>query len=104
MNRQTRLEQLRNYRTRYEVELALPSGARLLLGYTARKSMAGVIALIRARWDCLERIAKITNDTRVYRARIGTGVSFENGAQIRLTGFTERDAIMRGELPRIGAN
>jgi hypothetical protein len=36
-------------------------------------------------------------------ARYGTGIDYEGGVAIRFSGFTERDAIRRGELPPIVA-
>jgi hypothetical protein len=99
----------RGRRTRYEIELVLPSpghlvmGARLLLAYTSRRSLRALIAALRQRWPAVKRVTGITDTTPCRPARYGTGIDYEGGVTIRFSGFTEREAIRRGELPPIVA-
>jgi hypothetical protein len=104
-----RLAQTRGRRTRYEIVIALPSpggfvmGARLLLAYTSRRSLRALIAALRQRWPAVKRVTGITDTTPCRLARYGTGIEYQGGVTIRFSGFTEREAIRRGELPPIVA-
>ena len=54
-----------SYRTQYEVRACLPDGRMLLAGHTARKSLSGILELVRrhgqdwARIAGTDRIAKV---------------------------------------------
>jgi D-alanyl-D-alanine carboxypeptidase len=104
-----RLAQLRGRRTRYEIVIALPSpgafvmGARFLLAYTSSRSLCALIAALRKHWPEVKRVTGVTETTPCRPARYGTGIDYQNGVTIRFSGFTERDAIRRGELPPIVA-
>jgi hypothetical protein len=99
----------RRCRTRYEIEIALPSpgeflmGPRFLLAYTSRRSLRALIAALRQRWPDVQRVTGITYTTPCRPARYGTGIEYQGGVTIRFSGFTEREAIRRGELPPIVA-
>jgi hypothetical protein len=99
----------RGRRTRYEIELVLPSpgafvmGARFLLAYTSRRSLRALIAALRQRWPAVKRVTGLTDTTPARPARYGTGIEYEGGVTICFTGMTEREAIRRGELPPIVA-
>jgi hypothetical protein len=100
-----RLAQLRGRRTRYEIELVLPSpghlvmGARFRLAYTSRRSLRALIAALRQRWPEVKRVTGITDTTPCRPARYGLGINYQNGVTIRFSGATEHEAIRRGELP-----
>lgn len=53
-----------SHRTRYEVRACLPDGRILLAGYTARKSLTGILELVR-------------RDGRVWARLAGTGIARE---------------------------
>jgi hypothetical protein len=78
-------------------------GARFRLAYTSRRSIRALIAALRQRWPEVKRVTGITDTTPCRLARYGTGIEYQGGVTIRFSGFTEREAIRRGELPPIVA-
>ena len=97
-----RLERLRNRRTMYEVEIARPDGHHALLCYSEATSMRAVMQAITKRGRSviayldLDDAAAMTWERGKQEIRVG-------GAVVRLTGRTQRDAIMSGkELPYVG--
>jgi hypothetical protein len=104
-----RLAQLRGRRTRYEIEIVLPSpghlvvGARFRLAYTSSRSLRALIAALRKHWSEVKRVTGVTETTPCRHARYGLGIDYAGGVTIRFSGFTQREAIQRGELPPLTA-
>jgi hypothetical protein len=96
-----KLERIKFHPTRYEIELVKPDGTAMLVCYSSRRSISGLLRAMRDRWAQIVRAGNISGiGYRIGKAR---AYSFENGVVIRFSGRTQRDAIMRGELPFIGA-
>ena len=94
------LERIHNRRTMYECAGRLPDGRLVLLMY-CRKSFTGMRDALLDRWD--EYIKAhwpkgIMVDSKAWR--IGADAIEAGGAA--LTGRTQRDAILEGELPFVG--
>jgi hypothetical protein len=104
-----RCAQTRGRRTRYEIELVLPSpghlvmGARFRLAYTSRRSLRALIAALRKHWPDVKRVTGVSETTLCRPARYGLGIEYAGGVRIAFSGATEREAIQRGELPPIAA-
>lgn len=96
-----KLERLRLFATRYEVELVHPDGRRVLLGYTARKSRPGLRALARPRVAAIWRWLGVPQGSETTWAKRGPEIRVWGGGAIRFSGRTQRDAIMEGELQEI---
>jgi hypothetical protein len=96
-------------RTRYEIEVVLPSpghlvvGARFRLAYTSSRSLRALIAALRKHWPEVKRVTGVTETTPCRPARYGLGIDYAGGVTIRFSGATEHEAIRRGELPPIVA-
>lgn len=95
-----RLALIKGRWTMYEIELLSPDGRRYLVCYTPRRSFRGLIDAVRARSREIRKVAGLGDDNRGERR--GTALHMDNGAVIRFTGRTARDAIIGGELPYIG--
>jgi hypothetical protein len=98
-----KLERIKFHSTRYEIELVKPDGTAMLVCYSSRRSISGLIRAIRDRWAPIVRAGNIPEGAIGYRIGSARAYNFENGTIIRFSGRTQRDAIMRGELPFIGA-
>jgi len=95
-----KLARLKNYSTRYELVAYGPNGEKILVCYTPRKSLRGVIDAIRSRWEECERMAGTDQCYTQKRAEDGCKM----GAWvIRFSGRTQREAIIDGELRYIGS-
>jgi len=86
--------------TRYEVVCSHPDGRRFLVGYLLGRSGSGLFRLVRAAGPrIVNRCGLDENATfRLERGRNARAVIGEWVAEI--TGRTERDAILAGELDR----
>lgn len=93
----TKLEQLarlQNRPTRYEIA-ATKGERRILVGYTARKSRHGILAMLRQRGaEMIERLEIGESDLLT----TDKGALLVSGWRIAFTGRTQRDCIMEGEL------
>jgi len=96
------LGRLQHCPTRYEAVLTTPEGQRLLVGYTPRKSKAGLLrAAQRVGPQIVAAMPGLTDEHRMTWA--AGGFDLGNGARIAFSGRTQRDAIMAGtELPFLG--
>jgi hypothetical protein len=102
-NQIRKLERLKHHATRYEVALTLPSGAQMLVCYTPRKNKTGLLIAMQERGEkILAQMPEMPEDCRVSYDR-ALGFMFGNGARVHFTGKTQRDSILTGELPFIGA-
>ena len=97
--RLVRLARLTNRGTYYELA-AILGDQRRLVAYTQRRSRSGMLAACRNRAVLL--IALTGAENLQFGKRTVDGATMGDW-QIRFTGRTERDAIMEGELPYIGA-
>lgn len=97
-----KLGRIQHYATRYEVELAFPNGDRKLVCYTDSRSLSGFLSMIRKRWAPIVKAVGVADDAEAHRIGKAKAYRFENGVIIRMSGRTQRDAIMSGELPFIG--
>jgi hypothetical protein len=95
-----RLAQAMRYGTTYEVVLEMPTGERFRVGYTPRRSRLGLLAAMRNRGRELLVAVGAPEDATV-KPIAGPAFQFENGATVRFSGRTARDAILGGELPRL---
>jgi hypothetical protein len=96
-----KLRQLRGCYTRYEVEIALPDGRKMLICYTSQKTLVRLREVIREWWTPIARAAGLLlEEPRGMRDK--KAYVFEDGSIIRYSGRTQRDAIAMGELPYIG--
>lgn len=100
---QTRkLDRIQGYRTLYEMAVIRADGAKALVCYTSPPSR-------RHMWDAIckrsDKILAFTgtaqNGERMGFLGKAKEVRIGNGAIIRLTGRTQRDAIIEGELPYV---
>jgi hypothetical protein len=89
---------VRRFGTTYEVVLEMPTGEKFKVGYTSRRSGRGLFAVIRSRGRDLLATVGAPEDATV-KAVPGPAFQFENGATVRFSGRTARDAIFGGELP-----
>jgi hypothetical protein len=90
----TKLENLRNYETRYELVLThAETGEKRRLCYTARKNRRGLIdAIFRTGAE----LGAVTGQKEVV---VGQGASAQIGAwRVAFSGRTQREAISSGEL------
>lgn len=91
--------------TRYEIAVSLPNGQRWLLGYTARRTVKSVVAMIRQHRDAIR--AKMGPQELDYIAGGERGMFLfkaPDGSQIGPTGRTQLDAQNLGELEPIADN
>jgi hypothetical protein len=95
-----KLAQIRGFSTTYEVVLELPSGDKFRVGYTNRRSGRGLFEMIRLRGRDLLATVGAPEDACV-KPVPGPAFQFDNGATVRFSGRTKRDAILGGELPRL---
>lgn len=98
---QIRLQQIANRFTRYEVVLCLPDNSRRLIGYTARPGRSGLFRMLSAVAPRVLALMHLPETSRVKcsgRGKLGHVWTFDNGAAVRFSGRTERDAILAGEL------
>jgi hypothetical protein len=99
-----RLERLRNCWTNYEVEVALPDGRKMLVCYTQRRSLSGLLSAIFDRWQPISRVTGLPpDDPCAYRDKNRKEYVLEDGSVVRFSGRTQREAIISGELPYIGS-
>lgn len=101
--RTARLHSLYNRATRYEITLS--DGARtFLVGYTSRKSRQGLLGTLQAHGEAIVALAcPIGNEQITFGRNINAGATI-GPWQAKFTGRTERDAIMTGELQRVGVS
>lgn len=100
---QAQLARLHDGPTRYEAVLTLADGRRFLVGYAARHSKAGLVAMIRQNGPAiLALMPDLTDEHRMtWKA---PAFDFGNGARVGWSGRTQRDAIMGGTLPFVGGD
>ena len=91
-----RIENLKNYPTRYEVVASHNDGRRLLMGYTKRKSRDGIASLVASKGpENMQRMGLLSE--RMFNAP--AGALMVEGWTIGFTGRTQREAIQFGEIP-----
>lgn len=96
-----KLERLHNRATRYEVVAEHQDGRRYLVGYTSRPSRQGIAAIIRQNAEHVVRKLALPADAEFTisgKGRFGHVFTVPGGWSMRLTGRTQRDAIIGGEL------
>jgi len=107
-NEPTKLEKLtrlKNYGTRYEVSVTFPDGHEMLIGYTMQRSKFGLLAAMRKQGPAiLARIPGNLEDDNSLNYSKTAGFTLGHGTRINFTGHTQRDAIIRGELPFVGVD
>lgn len=97
-----KLSRIKGRATLYEVALVRADGTKVLLAYTNRTSKEGIMSAISQR--ALAVIAFIGHgliDMRMYPKRGTKDIAMDGGATVTLTGRTQRDAIIDGELDSI---
>jgi hypothetical protein len=101
---QRQLERIKHYATRYEVRLTLPDGRAMLVCYTPRKSKAGLLDALQSRGEAiLAHLPRGTEDSGLTYDNAIQGFVLGNGVSAAFSGRTQRDCILTGELPFIGA-
>ena len=96
-----RLSLLRNYATRYEAICVSADARRALVAYSGRHSFQGLVAAVRRNGAAVAAFLGL-DDTAIM-SRKGARLAFSNGAMIEWSDRTQRQAIMEGELPWVGA-
>jgi hypothetical protein len=91
-----KLARLSRYGTAYEVTATHQQHASILIGYTPRKSFAGLYDAFRQHG---KHFGDLTGSETAERDRMM--IVFDSGWIIRFSGRTERDAISNGERPFI---
>ena len=95
MNRQEKLEAIRNRKTRYEVVAKHPDGRSIVIGYTHRHSREGIYAVASRNGE--ETILKLDlqRDAKMFPA---SNLSVQIGPwNLAFTGRTLRDCILADE-------
>lgn len=99
-----KLDAISLYKTRYEAVLANADGRSVLLGYTPRRSAAGLLAVVQKNGKAV--LAEITapDASEVRKLKGQPGFSFTGTAWVvKFSGRTQREAICNGELRFISA-
>lgn len=103
---QDKLDRIKNYHTRYEVIVVDTTGEfrSILVGYTSRKSLPGLLALAQKQGAALIRVLAISEHDRFHRGGQSLGVpSLCVGRWlIQFSGRTQRQAYIEGERPFCG--
>ncbi len=103
MTKMEKLERLHNRSTRYEVAMIQPSGERILIGYTSRKSRHGLLERLRTQGPQIIAFLGLDDNAAMVPGK-NAAAGFRIGETVfRFTGRTQRDAIMENELRFIGA-
>lgn len=102
MDRSTRLAQIHNRSTRYEV-VADNGTTRVLIGYTIHRSRHGLLTVMRRDGAALVSALQIGETDQITagkNAAAGFTCTTASGTwSMRFSGRTERDCIMDSELP-----
>lgn len=99
---QDELARLHRSPTRYEVRADHPDGRKLLIGYTARRSRSGIGSAIRQRIKIIATALDV-GDADLFTWRKPASAGCDLGPwHIYITGRTQRDAVIGGELDYIG--
>lgn len=87
-----------NDATRYEVAAIHTDGRRFLVGYTARKSLQGLLAVVQSNGSKVCDLIELgaTDEADIARSA-GGKISFKNWT-VRFSGRTVKDARNEGEL------
>lgn len=105
MTTQEKLARITNYGTRYELiatNLTKPEGHQnILIGYIIRRSRQGMLDACRKFGrEMIDVMGLDEHDLSVFDCKAKT-LSLGNNWFVRLTGRTQRTAIIEGELPFI---
>jgi hypothetical protein len=99
-----KLDRIQGRRTLYEMAVIRADGAKALVCYTSPPSRRFMWDVICKRSDkILAFSGAAQNGERMAFLGKAKEVKIGNGAIIRLTGRTQRDAIIEGELPYVGS-
>jgi hypothetical protein len=94
-----KLESIKNFHTRYEVEVVRTAdGARRLVCYTPRKSRRGLADAIGQRASSIKAFLGLGEQAMGDFRGTTEYLVFPNVGSIRFSGRTQRDAILAGEL------
>lgn len=93
---QAKLERLKNRATRYEVTATHRDYPSMLLGYTARKSGNGLLAIVRQHSG---KFIELTGSESLDKD--GKTFVTDSGWIVQFSGRTQRDAYCNGERPFI---
>ena len=91
MTKEDKLESLRYRPTKYELAL----DGKILAGYTRRSKM-GILTMLRKNGESWAK--RLNADDRITFDKSGQYANLGK-YQIKVTGRTQRDAIIEGELP-----
>ena len=95
-----KLAALQNYATRYETVVTHADGTRHLLGYTPRKSTAGLVDVVHKHGPRLSGVLGLAADANM-KAAGKHEMHIDGGHKVHFSGRTQRDAILEGEHPHI---
>jgi hypothetical protein len=98
-----KLSRLQNRHTRYEIAATHPDGRKLLIAYSARKNRQGLIAAVHAYGVAIVRNLKLPEDVRMYPGKRACDPITIGEWSFAFSGRTQRDCILSGELPSMGA-
>lgn len=93
-----KLAWIKNYKTRYEVEMVATDGRKWLVQYTSQKSRTGLLAAIRKVGESILAVGGASLPDH-FKLTTCQAVEFGNGWIIRFSGRTQREAYLGGELP-----
>ena len=100
-----KLAKLQNRATAYEAEIVRPDGTTNLLAYIQGKSTSNLRKAMAGRAEAIAKFLGPDHDSRFTMgqdAAYGATIKTADGAVIRWTGRTKRDATMEGALPYVG--
>lgn len=100
-NQAAKLQAIKNRATRYEVVLTNNGDVCRLVGYTARQSRGGLLALVRANGPALLAITKLSEGAKFSWQGTRAASLGENGWIVKFTGRTQREAVLIGEFEHI---
>lgn len=99
MTTQDKLQRIHGYATRYELA-AVKGERRILIGYIVRRSRQGIRDACRKYGPQLVDVCQVSGNQLLVFNRFSRMMELGDWT-IRLTGRTQRTAIIEGELPFI---
>lgn len=94
-----KLTRIQRYATRYELAM-IKGNERILIRYTAKKTRRSIL---KECYEFGEKIVAITGVDEIKFADTKTVGATSGEWEFKFTGRTQREAIIGGELPFIGA-
>lgn len=91
-----------NRRTLYEATIIRPDGAKVLLAYVQSANKRGLRDAVWKRGQDIVSWLNAPADAEMTWKRGSTDMQITGGGIVHLSGRTQREAIIEGELPYVG--